>query len=164
MASKKVYIETYGCQMNVNDTEVIFSILKKAGYDRTENMDEADVIMANTCSVRDNAEQRIWGRIDQFYGQKRVHEGVVTGIVGCMAERLKDKLLESGRVDFVAGPDSYRSLPLLLSRIAREGRRSMSNFPERKHTGTSSLSALTKMVCPPSFPSCADATTFVHIV
>lgn len=118
MANKKVYIETYGCQMNVNDTEVIFSILGKAGYDRTENMDEADLIMANTCSVRDNAEQRIWGRIDQFYGQKRVREGVVTGIVGCMAERLKDKLLESGRVDFVAGPDSYRSLPMLLSRIA----------------------------------------------
>lgn len=118
MGNKKVYIETYGCQMNVNDTEVIFSILKKAGYDRTENMDEADVIMANTCSIRDNAEQRIWGRIDQFYGQKRLHEGVVSGIVGCMAERLKDKLLESGRVDFVAGPDSYRSLPLLLSRIA----------------------------------------------
>ena len=118
MGNKKVYIETYGCQMNVNDTEVIFSILKKAGYDRTENMDEADVIMANTCSIRDNAEQRIWGRIDQFYGQKRLREGVVSGIVGCMAERLKDKLLESGRVDFVAGPDSYRSLPLLLSRIA----------------------------------------------
>lgn len=118
MGNKKVYIETYGCQMNVNDTEVIFSILKKAGYGRTENMDEADVIMANTCSIRDNAEQRIWGRIDQFYGKKRLHEGVVSGIVGCMAERLKDKLLESGRVDFVAGPDSYRSLPLLLSRIA----------------------------------------------
>lgn len=118
MGNKKVYIETYGCQMNVNDTEVIFSILKKAGYDRTENMDEADVIMANTCSIRDNAEQRIRGRIDQFYGQKRLHEGVVSGIVGCMAERLKNKLLESGRVDFVAGPDSYRSLPLLLSRIA----------------------------------------------
>lgn len=118
MGNKKVYIETYGCQMNVNDTEVIFSILKKAGYDRTENMDEADVIMANTCSVRDNAEQRIWGRIDQFYGQKRQREGVLSGIVGCMAERLKDKLLESGRVDFVAGPDSYRSLPMLLSRIA----------------------------------------------
>ena len=118
MANKKVYIETYGCQMNVNDTEVIFSILKKAGYDRTENMDEADVIMANTCSIRDNAEQRIWGRIDQFYGQKRLREGVLTGIAGCMAERLKDKLLESGRVDFVAGPDSYRSLPMLLSRIA----------------------------------------------
>ncbi len=104
--------------MNVNDTEVIFSILAKAGYARTENMDEADIIMANTCSIRDNAEQRIWGRIDQFYGCKRLREGVVTGIVGCMAERLKDKLLESGRVDFVAGPDSYRSLPEMLARIA----------------------------------------------
>ena len=104
--------------MNVNDTEVIFSILAKAGYARTENMDEADIIMANTCSIRDNAEQRIWGRIDQFYGCKRLREGVVTGIVGCMAERLKDKLLESGRGDFVAGPDSYRSLPEMLARIA----------------------------------------------
>lgn len=118
MSNKKVYIETYGCQMNVNDTEVIFSILKKAGYDRTENMDEADVIMANTCSIRENAEQRIWGRIDQFYGHKRLHDGVLTGIVGCMAERLRDKLLESGRVDFVAGPDAYRSLPMLLARIS----------------------------------------------
>ena len=103
--------------MNVNDTEVIFSILAKAGYERTENMEEADVLMANTCSVRDNAEQRIWGRIDQFYGQKRLREGVVTGIVGCMAERLKDKLLESGRVDFVAGPDTYRSLPSMLAAV-----------------------------------------------
>ena len=117
MSHRKVYIETYGCQMNVNDTEVIFSILAKAGYERTENMEEADVLMANTCSVRDNAEQRIWGRIDQFYGQKRLREGVVTGIVGCMAERLKDKLLESGRVDFVAGPDTYRSLPSMLTAV-----------------------------------------------
>lgn len=117
MLHRKVYIETYGCQMNVNDTEVIFSILAKAGYERTENMEEADVLMANTCSVRDNAEQRIWGRIDQFYGQKRLREGVVTGIVGCMAERLKDKLLESGRVDFVAGPDTYRSLPSMLAAV-----------------------------------------------
>ena len=117
MSHRKVYIETYGCQMNVNDTEVIFSILAKAGYERTENMEEADVLMANTCSVRDNAEQRIWGRIDQFYGQKRLREGVVTGIVGCMAERLKDKLPESGRVDFVAGPDTYRSLPSMLAAV-----------------------------------------------
>ena len=117
MSHRKVYIETYGCQMNVNDTEVIFSILAKAGYERTENMEEADVLMANTCSVRDNAEQRIWGRIDQFYGQKRLREGVVTGIVGCMAERLKEKLLESGRVDFVAGPDTYRSLPSMLAAV-----------------------------------------------
>ena len=118
MVMKKVYIETYGCQMNVNDTEVMFSILSDAGYERTEDIAEADVIMANTCSIRDNAEQRIWGRLDQFYGQKKLKEGTVVGIAGCMAERLKDNLLESGRVDFVVGPDSYRSLPHLLSQIA----------------------------------------------
>lgn len=110
----KVYIETYGCQMNVNDSEVIFSILAEHGYARTENMDEADVIMANTCSVRDNAEQRIWGRIEQFNLQRR-NRSVTIGILGCMAERLKDKLLETGKVDIVAGPDAYRSLPELLA-------------------------------------------------
>ena len=115
---KKVYIETYGCQMNVNDTEVVFSILGKAGYERTEEIGEADVIFANTCSIRDNAEQRIWGRIDQFAIQKRERgEGVVVGILGCMAERLKDKLLETGKVDIVAGPDAYRSLPRLLDAV-----------------------------------------------
>lgn len=114
---KKVYIETYGCQMNVNDTEVIFSILLSAGYERTEDITRADVIMANTCSVRDNAEQRIWGRIQQFNALRRNHEGLVVGIVGCMAERLKDQLLDSHKVDLVAGPDSYRSLPELLRRI-----------------------------------------------
>ena len=112
----KVYIETYGCQMNVNDSEVILSILQDAGYALTENIEEADVILANTCSIRDNAEQRIWGRIDQFKIQKRKREGVVIGIVGCMAERLKDKLLTA--VDLVAGPDSYRSLPSLLEAVA----------------------------------------------
>ena len=111
---KKVYIETYGCQMNVNDTEVVFSILGKAGYGRTEDMSEADVIMANTCSIRDNAEQRIWGRIDQFFGQKKARPDVIVGILGCMAERLKEALLESGKVDLVAGPDAYRSLPALI--------------------------------------------------
>ena len=111
----KVYIETYGCQMNVNDSEVILSILQDAGYALTESIEDADVILANTCSIRDNAEQRIWGRIDQFRIQKRNRNGVVIGIVGCMAERLKDKLLE--KVDLVAGPDSYRSLPELLKAI-----------------------------------------------
>ena len=112
----KVYIETYGCQMNVNDSEVILSILQDAGYALTENIEEADVILANTCSIRDNAEQRIWGRIDQFKIQKKKREGVVIGIVGCMAERLKDQLLTA--VDLVAGPDSYRSLPSLLESVA----------------------------------------------
>ncbi|MBR4525079.1 MAG: tRNA (N6-isopentenyl adenosine(37)-C2)-methylthiotransferase MiaB [Bacteroidales bacterium] len=112
---KKLYIETYGCQMNVADTEVVFSILGKEGYVRTEEMAEADVILANTCSVRDNAEQRIWGRIEQFNFQRKTRPGVVVGILGCMAERLKDALLESGKVDIVAGPDAYRSLPRLLA-------------------------------------------------
>lgn len=116
--SKKIYIETYGCQMNVGDSEVIFSILGKEGYERTESMDEADVILANTCSVRDNAEQRIWGRIEVFHKQKEKRDGVVVGIVGCMAERLKDKLLDTHKVDLVAGPDSYRTLPALLWDIA----------------------------------------------
>ena len=116
--SKKIYIETYGCQMNVGDSEVIFSILGKEGYERTESMDDADVILANTCSVRDNAEQRIWGRIEVFHKQKEKRSGVVVGIVGCMAERLKDKLLDTHKVDLFAGPDSYRTLPTLLRDIA----------------------------------------------
>ena len=110
---KKVYIETYGCQMNVADTEVIFSILEKRGWERCESIDEADVIMANTCSIRDNAEQRILGRIEQFVLQRQKRP-VLIGILGCMAERMKEKLLDSGKVDIVAGPDSYRRLPELL--------------------------------------------------
>ena len=112
---KKLYIETYGCQMNVADTEVVFSILGREGYERTEEMADADVILANTCSVRDNAEQRIWGRIEQFNFQRKKRPDVIVGILGCMAERLKDALLESGKVDIVAGPDAYRSLPRLLA-------------------------------------------------
>ena len=111
----KVYIETYGCQMNVNDSEVILSILQDAGYALTEDIGSADVILANTCSIRDNAEQRIWGRIDQFRIQKKKRKGVIIGIVGCMAERLKDELLKA--VDIVAGPDSYRTLPDLLNAV-----------------------------------------------
>ena len=114
---KKAYIETYGCQMNVNDTEVIFAILEKAGYGRTESMEEADLVMANTCSIRDNAEQRIWGRLDVFARQKKTRPGTLVGIVGCMAERLKDKLLDTGKVDLVVGPDAYRRLPELLEAI-----------------------------------------------
>lgn len=106
--------------MNVNDTEVIFSILGDAGYSRTEVMEEADVILANTCSVRDNAEQRIHGRIEQFALEKKKRPEVVVGIVGCMAERLKNNLVETGKVDIVAGPDSYRSLPNLLRDVSPE--------------------------------------------
>ena len=117
MKKGKVYIETYGCQMNVNDSEVMLSILQDAGYSRTEDIGEADVIIANTCSIRDNAEQRIWGSIDQFRLQKKKRENVIIGITGCMAERLKDKLLDSHVVDLVAGPDSYRDLPRMLNAV-----------------------------------------------
>ena len=113
----KVYIETYGCQMNVNDSEVILSILQDEGYALTDNIEEANIILANTCSIRDNAEQRVWGRIDQFRLQKRKRSGVIIGIVGCMAERLKTKLLEGHDVDLVAGPDAYRSLPQSIRNI-----------------------------------------------
>ena len=114
---KKVYIETYGCQMNVADTEVIFSILSKHGWQRCENIEEADAVMANTCSIRDNAAQRILGRIDQFVLQRQ-NRPVIIGILGCMAERMKEKLLDTGKVDIVAGPDSYRRLPELLEAAA----------------------------------------------
>lgn len=116
-ARPKVYIETYGCQMNVNDSEVILAILQDAGYALTEDMAEADVILANTCSIRDNAEQRIWGRIDQFKLCRKTKPEVIIGIVGCMAERLKDRLLDGHDVDIVAGPDSYRTLPQLLAAV-----------------------------------------------
>ena len=111
---KMLYIETYGCQMNVADTEVVYSILGGHGYVRCDDITRADVILANTCSVRDNAEQRIRGRIEQFNIQRKARPGVIVGILGCMAERMKDALLESGKVDLVAGPDSYRRLPGLL--------------------------------------------------
>ena len=114
----KVYIETYGCQMNVADTEVVFSILGEAGFGRTEDIAQADVIMANTCSVRDNAEQRIRGRLEQFNVWRKARPGVLVGVLGCMAERLRESLLESGKVDVVAGPDAYRSLPRLLAAAA----------------------------------------------
>ena len=114
---KRAYIETYGCQMNVNDTEVIFAILSDAGYERTERMEEADLVMANTCSIRDNAEQRIWGRIEVFHQLRQRKPGLLVGIVGCMAERLKDQLLDTHKVDLVVGPDAYRSLPRLLEAI-----------------------------------------------
>ena len=130
---KKVYIETYGCQMNVADTEVVFSILTAAGYGRTEDIAEADVVMANTCSIRDNAEQRIWGRIDYFGTFRKKRPALVVGILGCMAERLKDALLDSGKVDLVAGPDAYRSLPELLAAVS-EGHPQMNVELSREET------------------------------
>ena len=118
----KVFIETYGCQMNVNDSEVALSILQIAGYSRCETMAEADLILINTCSVRDNAEQRVLGRLDVFRQEKRRRGGVVVGVMGCMAERLKEKLLDNPAVDIVAGPDAYRDLPRLVAAVTSSGK------------------------------------------
>jgi tRNA-2-methylthio-N6-dimethylallyladenosine synthase len=103
--------------MNVVDSEVIFSIMRKEGYERTTAMEDADIILANTCSVRDNAEQRIWGRIEVFRKMKESNPGVIVGIVGCMAERLKEELTKTGKVDLVAGPDTYRTIPDMIKEI-----------------------------------------------
>ncbi len=112
---KKYYIETYGCQMNVADSEVVASVLSDAGYAPAGSIGEADIILVNTCSIRENAEQRVWGRLDLFRAQKKKRPQVIVGVLGCMAERLKEKLLESDKmVDMVVGPDAYRDLPMLV--------------------------------------------------
>jgi tRNA-2-methylthio-N6-dimethylallyladenosine synthase len=110
----QLYIETYGCQMNVNDSEVVLSVMQDAGYSLCEKMEDADVILVNTCSVRENAEQRVFGRLDLFRLEKKRRPDVVVGVIGCMAERLKDQLFEYPVVDVVAGPDAYRELPRLV--------------------------------------------------
>lgn len=120
---KRLYVETYGCQMNVGDSEILVSIMQDAGYRYTEDIASADVILVNTCSIRDNAEQRIWGRLREFYRYKKARRGLVVGIVGCMAERLREALFERETVvDVVAGPDSYRDLPRLVALAAAGGR------------------------------------------
>jgi tRNA-2-methylthio-N6-dimethylallyladenosine synthase len=118
---KSVYIETYGCQMNVADTETMFGVLGRDGYDRTDNPAEADVLLVNTCAVRDNAEQRVIGRVGEL--QRYTSPGRILGVVGCMAQRLGTTLLEQvPRVDIVVGPDAYRNLPSLIS-MAQAGQR-----------------------------------------
>ena len=119
---RQVFIETYGCQMNVNDSEVVLSILQLHGYSLCNSIKEADLILINTCSIRDNAEQRIWGRLDIFRLEKKKRKGVVVGILGCMAERLKEDLLNHTAVDIVAGPDSYRELPQLIASLTGGGK------------------------------------------
>jgi tRNA-2-methylthio-N6-dimethylallyladenosine synthase len=114
--SKKIYIETYGCQMNVADSEVVMSIMTGSGMKQAEGIEDADLILINTCSIRDNAEQRIWGRLKAINHLKKKKKDLKIGLIGCMAERLREKLLESGQlVDIVAGPDTYRDLPDLIA-------------------------------------------------
>jgi tRNA-2-methylthio-N6-dimethylallyladenosine synthase len=130
----KVYVETYGCQMNVNDSEVVMAILKQNGYEYTEKMEHASLILVNTCSIRENAEQRIRGRLDVFRLQKKKNPSLLIGIIGCMAERLKEKLLEEEKmVDLIVGPDAYRDLPKLIH-LAGTGQKAINVLLSREET------------------------------
>lgn len=121
--NQEVYIETYGCQMNVNDSEIVASVLKKSGYGLTRDEDEADVVLINTCAIRENAEQKVRTRLGMLRADKRERGRDLTlGVLGCMAERLREKLLEQEQlVDLVVGPDAYRDLPRLLNEASESG-------------------------------------------
>ena len=112
---KKLFIETYGCQMNVADSEVIASVMKMAGYETCTSIDEADAVLLNTCSVRENAENKIYNRLEALYAMQKKGRAFIIGVVGCMAERVREDLLEHHHVNLVAGPDSYLSLPELFA-------------------------------------------------
>ena len=116
MSDKKLFIETFGCQMNVADSEVVAAIMKERDYSLCDSAETADAIFINTCSVRDNAEQRIWGKLNHLKGQKRKNKNLIVGILGCMAERVAEQFLEHETVDLVAGPDAYRDLPYLIDK------------------------------------------------
>lgn len=130
----KFYIETYGCQMNQNDSEVVAAVMQQEGFEYTATLEQADIILINTCAIRDNAEQRIWGRLAEFRGLKKQKPWLLVGIIGCMAERLKDKLIEQEKtVDIVVGPDGYRSLPALV-REAASGTKAVNVLLSREET------------------------------
>lgn len=131
--NKKVFIETYGCQMNVYDSEVVLSILEKEGYTKCDDISEADLILVNTCSIRENAEQRVWGRLDQFLTEKK-KRNLHVGILGCMAERLKQELLTHPAVDIVSGPDTYRRLPEMLQSLQTDGTKQIDTMLSMKET------------------------------
>jgi tRNA-2-methylthio-N6-dimethylallyladenosine synthase len=123
--SKKIYIETYGCQMNFSDSEIVASILKENGYDYADEVKSADIIFVNTCSIRENAEERIRKRLQYFKSLKKKKPGLMIGLLGCMADRTKTALMEEEQLlDLVAGPDSYRHLPQLLKQVGT-GRRAI---------------------------------------
>jgi len=119
---KKLFIESYGCQMNFSDSEIVASILHEQGYNTTQNLEEADLVLVNTCSIRDKAEQTIRKRLQEYNAVKKINPGMKVGVLGCMAERLKSKFLEEEKiVDMVVGPDAYKDIPNLLKEV-EEGR------------------------------------------
>ncbi len=132
--SRKLYIESYGCQMNFSDSEIVASILQKEGYDTTSDLAVADIVFLNTCSIREKAEQTVRNRLTQITALKKQKPELLIGVLGCMAERLKTKLLEEEKiVDLVAGPDAYRDLPKLIS-LVDDGQKAVNTFLSREET------------------------------
>ncbi len=132
---KKMFLESYGCQMNFSDTEIVASILKNSGYATTNNFNEADVIFVNTCAIRENAELRVRQRLTEFKKAKKNNPSLIVGVLGCMAERLKSKLLEEEKlVDIVAGPDAYRDLPGLIEKVEENGHKAINVLLSREET------------------------------
>ena len=132
--SRKLYIESYGCQMNFSDSEIVASILKEEGFDTTSNVEVADVILLNTCSIREKAEQTVRNRLMYINSLKKNNPELLVGVLGCMAERLKSKLLEEEKiVDLVAGPDAYRDLPSLIAKVD-DGQKAVNTFLSREET------------------------------
>ncbi len=133
-SSKKVFIESYGCQMNFSDSEIVASIMQKDGFVITKQYDEADLILINTCSIRENAEQKVRNRLKTYNSIKKKKPETIIGVLGCMAERLKAQLLvEESLVDIVAGPDSYRELPNLVSEVL-DGRKAVNVILSKEET------------------------------
>jgi tRNA-2-methylthio-N6-dimethylallyladenosine synthase len=132
--TRNLYIETYGCAMNLADSEVMASIMINEGFNTTSDPLKADVIFINTCAIRDNAESRIWGRLTELKIQKRKNPGMIVGVMGCMAERLKSKLLEQEQlVDIVVGPDAYRDIPKLIQQV-ESGQKAVNVLLSREET------------------------------
>ena len=134
-SKKLLYIESYGCAMNFSDSEIVSSILKKEGFKSTNNLTEANLVLINTCSIRDKAEQTVRNRLKLYNSiKKKKNPNMMVGVLGCMAERLKDKLLEEEKlVDIVAGPDSYRSLPKLINEV-HDGRKAINVILSKEET------------------------------
>ncbi|WP_421810126.1 tRNA (N6-isopentenyl adenosine(37)-C2)-methylthiotransferase MiaB [Flagellimonas sp.] len=132
--SRKLYIESYGCQMNFSDSEIVASILAKEGFNTTQQLEEADLVLVNTCSIREKAEQTVRKRLEKFNAVKRTNPGMKVGVLGCMAERLKSKFLEEEKiVDMVVGPDAYKDLPNLIQEID-EGRNAVNVILSKDET------------------------------
>ncbi|MFD2517815.1 tRNA (N6-isopentenyl adenosine(37)-C2)-methylthiotransferase MiaB [Salinimicrobium flavum] len=132
--ARKLMIESYGCQMNFSDSEIVASILAKEGFDTTQNLEEADLVLINTCSIRDKAEQTVRKRLEKYNAVKKINPGMKVGVLGCMAERLKEKFLEEEKiVDLVVGPDAYKDLPNLISEV-EEGRNAVNVILSKEET------------------------------